>query len=147
MPDPLTIGALAASALAMAGPEVVKAAVGEAVKDAYKGLKDKVAHWASGEVATLEEAPGSKGKQLAVAEIIDARSDEDKQAMKVLAENLLAKLKENAPAIGLDVARVTDLEMELGKVTVTSGIGVRVRDALGGKLKTGDISVGGGSGK
>jgi hypothetical protein len=39
------------------------------------------------EVTTLEEAPGSKGKQLAVAEIIDAQSDEDKQALKVLAES------------------------------------------------------------
>ena len=147
MPGPLTIGALAVSALAMAGPEVVKAAVSEAVKDAYKALKDKVAHWASGEVSTLEAAPSSKGKQLAVAEIIDAQSEEDKQALKVLAENLLAKLKENAPAIGLDVARVTDLEMELGKINVTRGVGVRIQDAQGGKLKTGDISVGGGSGK
>jgi len=143
----VTIGALTASTIKMAVQELVKSGAGEAAKDAYRALKDKVAHWASNEVTTLEEAPGSKGKQLAVAEIIDAQSDEDKQALKVLAENLLAKLKENAPAIGLDVARVTDLEMELGKVTVTSGVGVRVRDALGGKLKTGDISVGDGSGK
>lgn len=57
------------------------------------------------------------------------------------------KLRENATAIGLDVARVTDLEMELGRVHVTSGVGVRVRDALGGKLKTGDISVDDGSEK
>ncbi len=147
MPDPLTIGVLTAKAISIAAEELVKTAVGEAVKDAYKALKDKVAHWTSGEIATLEAAPTSKGKQLAVAEIIDAQSEEDRQTLKVLTENLLAKLKENAPAIGLDVARVTDLEMELGKVNVTSGVGVRVRDALGGKLKTGDISVGGGSGK
>ncbi len=131
----------------MAVQELVKSGAGEAAKDAYRALKDKLAHWASNEVTTLEEAPGSKGKQLAVAEIIDAQSDEDKQALKVLAENLLAKLRENAPAIGLDVARVTDLEMELGKINVTRGVGVRVQDALGGTLKTGDISVGGGSEK
>ena len=100
MPDPLTIGALAASALAMAAQEVVKAAVSETVKDAYKALMDKVADWASGEGSMLEAAPSSKGKQLAVAEIIDAQSEEDKQALKLLAENLLAKLKENAPVIG-----------------------------------------------
>jgi hypothetical protein len=147
MPDPLTIGALTASAIAMAFEQLVKTGVGEAVKDAYKALRDKVAHWASGEVATLEAAPSSKGKQLAVAEIIDAQSEEDKQALKALTETLLTKLKENAPAIGLDVARVTDLEMELGKISVTSGVGVRVQDAHGGKLKTGDILVGEQSGK
>lgn len=79
MPDPLSIGALAASALSMAGPEALKPGVSEAVKDAYKALKDKVSHWASGELATLEAAPSSKGKQLAVAEIIDTQSDDDKQ--------------------------------------------------------------------
>ena len=83
MPDPLTIGALAASALAMAAQEVVKAAVSETVKDAYKALMDKVAHWASGEGSMLEAAPSSKGKQLAVAEIIDAQSEEDKQALRL----------------------------------------------------------------
>jgi hypothetical protein len=144
MPDPLTIGILTAKAISIAAEELVKTAVGGAVKEAYKALRDKVAHWASGEVATLEAAPSSTGKQLAVAEIVDAQSDEDRQVLEALTENLLAKLKENAPAIGLDVARVTDLEMELGKVTVTGGVGVRVRDALGGKLKTGDISVGDG---
>jgi hypothetical protein len=147
MPDPVTIGALIASTITMAVQELAKAGVGEAAKDAYKALRDKVTHRASSEVATLEAAPSSKGKQLAVAEIIDAQSERDKQALKLLAENLIAKLKENAPAIGLDVARVTDLEMEFGKVTVTRGVGVRVQDALGGKLKTGDISVGDGSGK
>ena len=147
MSDPLTIGVLTATAISTAVESLVKTGVSEAVKEAYKAVKDKLAHWASGEVATLEAAPASQGKQLAVAEIIDAQSEEDKQALKALTEDLLAKLKENAPAIGLDVSRVTDLEMELGKVTVTSGVGVRVRDALGGKLKTGDISVGGGSGK
>ena len=142
MPDPLTIGALVALAIKMAAPEVLKAGVGEAVKDAYKALRDKVAHWGSGEVATLEAAPESKGKQLAVAEIIDAQPAADKDAVKALAENLLARLKESAPAIGLDVSRVADLETQLGNITVTSGIGARFRDVTGGTLKTGDISVG-----
>ena len=130
----------------MAVQELAKAGAGEAAKDAYQALRDKVAHRASGEVATLEAAPSSTGKQLAVAEIVDAQSEEDRQVLKVLTENLLAKLKENAPAIGLDVTRVSDLQMELGKVTVTRGVGVRVQDAAGGTLKIGDISVGGGSG-
>ena len=39
--DPVTIGALAASALAIAAPEVVKSVVGQSVKDAYNALKDR----------------------------------------------------------------------------------------------------------
>jgi hypothetical protein len=147
MPDPLTTGSLTATAISMAVQELVKTGVGEVARDACNSLKGKVAHWAASEVSALEAAPSSKGKLLAVAEIIDAQSIEDRQAVKGLTESLLAKLKENAPAIGLDVARVTDLQMELSKVTVTSGVGVRIRDALGGTLKTGDISVGRGSGK
>ena len=142
MPDPLTIGVLAASAISTAVEALVKTGVGEAVKDAYKAVRDKVSHWASGEVATLEAAPASKGKQLAVAEIIDAQSADDKKALRALTETLLARLKESAPAIGLDVSRVADLEAQLGNITVTSGIGARFQDVTGGTLKTGDISVG-----
>jgi hypothetical protein len=98
-------------------------------------------------VATLEATPASKGKQLAVAEIIDAQSEDDKKALRDLTKALLARLKENAPAIGLDISRVTDLEMQLGKITVTNGVGVRVQDAQGGTLRTGDISVGDRAGK
>ena len=127
MPDPLTIGVLAASAISTAVEALVKTGVGEAVKDAYKALRDKVSHWASGEVATLEAAPASKGKQLAVAEIIDAQSEDDKKALRALTETLLARLKESAPAIGLDVSRVADLETQLGNITVTRGIGARFK--------------------
>ncbi len=42
MTDPATMGALAASALAIGAEAVVKSGVGEAVKDAYKGLKDMI---------------------------------------------------------------------------------------------------------
>ena len=42
MSDPVTIGALAASALAMAADAALKGAVGEAVKDGYKVLKEKI---------------------------------------------------------------------------------------------------------
>jgi len=55
MSDPVTIGVLTASALAMAAEAVVKIAVGEAVKDAYKALKDKVAVWIGGDVEALSD--------------------------------------------------------------------------------------------
>jgi hypothetical protein len=43
MTDPVTIGTLAASALAITSGESVKGFVGEAVKEGYKKLKDKIA--------------------------------------------------------------------------------------------------------
>jgi hypothetical protein len=142
MVDPVTVGSLVAAALSMAAEAVVKGAAGEAVKDAYQALKEKVSHWASGEVTTLEAAPNSKGKQLAVAEIIDVQSEDERNALRVLAETLIARLKEHAPIIGIDMSRVTELEAQFGNIKVTSGIGVRAQDVQGGTLKTGDISVG-----
>jgi hypothetical protein len=147
MADPITIGALVASALAMAAPEVVKTAVGEATKDAYKALKTQLFPSAAAEVDALEAAPDSKGKQLAVAEIIDARSNEEQQTLRVLAEALIANLKETAPAIGLEIGRVSALEAQLGNITVSKGIGARIGEADVESFKVGDISVGDRSGK
>ncbi len=110
MVDPVTVGSLVAGALGMAADAALKSAVGEAIKDGYHALKDKVSHWASGDVAALEAVPSSKGRQAVVAEIIDAQSDDDKQALRILAETLVARLKDSAPAIGLDIGRLTALE-------------------------------------
>jgi hypothetical protein len=142
MSDPVTVGVLVSSALAMAAEAVLKSGVGEAVKDAYKMLKERVSLWASGEVAMLVAAPDSKGKQLAVAEIVDAQTQHDKNALRALAEVVVAKLKENAIAIGIDFNRVRDLEIQLGDIVVPSGVGIRVQDARGGTFKAGDIFVG-----
>jgi hypothetical protein len=145
--DPVTVGSLVAGALGMAAEVVLKGAVGEATKDGYKALREKVSHWASGEVAALETRPSSNGLQIAVAEIVDAQSGDDKEALRILAETLVARLKDSAPAIGLDIGRLTALEAQLGNITVTSGIGARIEDARLGTFKTGEISVGDLSGK
>jgi hypothetical protein len=142
MVDPVTVGSLVAGALSMAAEAVLKGAVGEAVKDGYKALKEKVSHWASGEVTALEATPSSIGRQTVIAEIIDAQSEDDRKSLRALAEALVAKLKECAPAIGLDIGRLTALEAQLGNLTVTSGIGARITEANVGTFKTGDISVG-----
>lgn len=142
MVDPVTVGSLVAGALSMTAEEVLKGAVGEAVKDGYKALKEKVSHWASGEVTALEATPRSIGRQTVIAEIIDAQSEEDRKSLRELAEALVAKLKECAPAIGLDIGRLTALEAQLGNLSVTSGIGARITEANVGTFKTGDISVG-----
>jgi hypothetical protein len=142
MVDPVTVGSFVAGALALAAEAALKGAVGEGVKDAYKVLKEKVSRWASGEAEVLENTPGLIGLQTAVAEIIDAQADDDRNALRLLAEELVAKLKECAPAIGLDVGRLTALEVQLGNLNVTSGIGARISEANVETLKVGDISVG-----
>lgn len=142
MVDAVTVGSLVAGALGMAAEAVVKGAVGEAVKDGYKALKEKVSHWASGEVTALEATPTSIGRQTVIAEIIDAQSAHDQESLRVLAQALLAKLKESAPAIGLDIGRLVALEVQLGTLTVGSGIGARIREANVGTFTTGNISVG-----
>lgn len=147
MTDPVTIGALVASALATAAPEVVKSAVGEAVKDGYRALKEKLLPWAATEVAALEASPASKGKQLAVAEVIDTRPDDERLALCAVAEILIAKLKESASVVGLDIGQLTALEAQLGNITVVSGVGARIGEANVENFKVGDISVGDRSGK
>ena len=142
MVDPVTVGTFAAGALALAAEAALKGAVGEGVKDAYKALKEKVARWASGEAEALEQTPGSTGRQTVVAEIIDAQADGERNALRLLAEELVVKLKESAPAIGLDIGRLTALEVQLGNLTVTGGIGARIEEANVRTIKVGDISVG-----
>jgi hypothetical protein len=142
MSDPVTIGGLVAATLALAAETGFKGVVGEAVKDAYKKLKDKVAVWAGEEVATLEAAPSSEGKQLAVAEIIDDRPENERKELSALAKILVMKLREGASAVGLDIGRLTALEVQLGNITVASGVGVRLHEANVEVLRTGNISVG-----
>jgi hypothetical protein len=143
MPDPVTLGVLVAAALSMAGEATLKGAVGEAVKDAYKALKERVSHWAFSDVEALEKAPASITRQAVIAEIVDARPKDDQESLRVLAETLVAGLKESAPVIGLDIGRLTALEVDLGNITITEGIGARIEEArVEGTFKTGDISVG-----
>lgn len=69
------------------------------------------------------------------------------KSLRPLAEKVLARLRENARAIGLDIGRLTALEAELGNISVTNGTGVRIGEAEVRSFKTGDISVRGRSGK
>jgi hypothetical protein len=105
MPDPVTLGALIAAALSMAGEATLKGAVGEAVKDAYKALREKVSHWAFNDVEALEQTPTSTTRQAVIAEIVDARPRDDQEPLRALAETLVAAVKKHAPAMGLDIGR------------------------------------------
>jgi hypothetical protein len=121
----------------------LKGAVGEAAKDAYKLLKEKVSHWAFSDVEALEKTPASATRQAVIVEIVNARPKDDQESLRGLAETLVAGLKESALVIGLDIGRLTALEVDLGNITATEGIGARIEEAhVEGTFKTGDISVG-----
>ena len=147
--DPVSMGSFAASVLSMAAEAALKAGVGEAVKDAYKALRDRLAPKAGDEIALLEKKPGSRHLQAAVAEVVDALPPADSTDVRALAEALLNHLQNAAPAIGLDIGRLKALEVDLGTITVTGpGTGVRIADAeVHGRFATGNITVGAPPGK
>jgi hypothetical protein len=98
VPDPITVGLLVAGALSLGG-EAVKAAVGEAVKDAYKALKDKLAIWAAGDVAELEKTPHSDLRKAVIAEVVNGRPAEDQDELRGLAQ-VLSQLRVRCDGCG-----------------------------------------------
>ena len=140
--DPITIGVLVAGALGL-GADAAKAAVGEAAKDAYNALKAKIARWAAADVAALETDPGSDARKAVIAETVNKLPEDDQQELRSLAQVLTQRLREQAPAIGLDIGRLDALAADLGNIVVTEGVGARIREAhISGTFRTGDISVG-----
>jgi hypothetical protein len=141
MPEPLTIGALTATALAMAGEAGLKEAVSNVVKDAYKALKAKLSPEAQSKLDALEKAPSSKDRLSDLAEAVD-RSVSDQVALRHLSRQLVTALKADA-TVGLDIRRLEAVEVELGTVKVTEGVGARIDEAhVQGKFKIDRIEVG-----
>jgi tetratricopeptide (TPR) repeat protein len=99
MADPITAGALAATALALVAEATVKGSVGELVKDAYSALKNKIAAWAGSDVRALESDPASKGRQAVLAEQIDRQSPGERDAVQALATQLIHALKQDGVAV------------------------------------------------
>jgi hypothetical protein len=145
MSDPVTIGTLAASVLAMAAEAMFKSGVGEIVKDAYKNLKEKVAVWSRNDVGALEKVPTSTSRQAVIAEEIDRQSPQDQAEIKTLVATLSEALRDAAHAnpIGIDVGRLEAARVQLGELNVTKGIGFRVDEVkTTGDFTTGPITVG-----
>jgi hypothetical protein len=145
MADPVTIGALAASALAIAAGEVVKTGVGEAVKDAYKNLKAKIAAWAGADVEALAAEPDSAGRQLIVAEKIDRQSPDELAEVRTLVLMLNDALREaaKAGAAGIDVGRLEAARVQLEGINVSDGVGFRAAEVkTTGDFTARDINVG-----
>jgi len=143
MADPITVGVLVVEALRLAAEEVVKGTVGEVVKDAYKQLKSKLSLWAAHDVEALEKQPNSKARQAVIAETVDDLSATDRDSLRSLAQALTEALEKQAPEIvGLDIGKLKALHAELGNITVTAGIGARIKEADVETFRTGNLSVG-----
>ncbi|PWB90930.1 hypothetical protein C5688_08695 [Methylocystis sp. MitZ-2018] len=123
---------------------MLKGTVGEAAKDAYTALKQKVSTWAGSKVDSLEEAPDSKRLLSEIAKAVDAQSRDERTALRELAQTLLAQLKEGGP-IGVDLGKLSYMQAELEGLTVLSGTGVRLKEGYGGTLKISNVRVGGGA--
>lgn len=145
MTDPVSIGALAASALAMAAEALLKGVAGEAGKAAFNALKGKIAAWAAGDVEALEKDPGSKGRQLTVAEAIDKQPEDELAAVKALALALQDALIESARRnpVGIDIGTLEAARVQLAEINVTQKTGFRAAEVrTQGDFTTGPINVG-----
>jgi hypothetical protein len=141
MADPVTIGTLSASTLAMAAEATIRASLEEAAKDAYKSLKDNIAQWASGDVRALAVEPGSNGRQIAIAEKIDQQPVDDQATIQTLTVALIDALKENARTspIGIHFGRLEVMRVQLGTISVTAGVGVRIKVNTSGDFTVGAV--------
>jgi hypothetical protein len=137
----MTIGALGALALGIAAEAVLKGAVGEAVKDAYKALKTKVAVWASTDVEALVSDPDSTDRQSTIAESVDRQPEDVQAEVAVLTAKLIAALKSDGN-VGLDISDLRATEVSLGNIDVTQGTGARFKNTtVRGNFRTGNIKV------
>ena len=133
MPDPVTIGAFVVSVFTKA----IEAGAGEFAKNAGKGafeaLKAKLSHWAGHEVAALEDASDSPKRQNAVAEIIDRQTEQERDALRVLAQTLIDELKNSSdPSVALVFRDLENVAVNLKRVEAEGGAIGGVFDAVKG---------------
>jgi len=141
MTDPVSIGTLAASAMGMAAEAALKGLTGEAAKDAYKALRTRIGKWVNNDVEALERDPSSKGRQAVIAEVLDRQAADDLEDVKRLTKMLIGTLTA-ARNIGLNVGILEALEVQIGNITVSNGIGAQISTAnIHGTFNVGDIVV------
>lgn len=145
MADPVTIGGVAALVLSIASEEALKSTVGEAVKDGYKALKERIAHWAAADVDALERNPRSTARRAVIAEAVDALPERDQTVVRALADELADALEKNAAAgpVGFDIGTLEAARVKLGKVSVNEGIGLRAKEVrASGDFEVSELNVG-----
>jgi hypothetical protein len=133
MTSEVTVGMLVTSVLMIAGDSALKGFVGEATKDAYKALKNKVAQWAQNDLEKLETNP-TKGREVVVAEAIDSQTQEAREEVEQMARDLLELLEKlkgeecsATQAIGYDFDIFRTRVADLTGMRVVNGIGLRAK--------------------
>jgi hypothetical protein len=143
----VTIGTLAVEVLSMASETVLKAAVGELIKDSYKALKAKLMSSAGSDIAILEEASDPRKVKTRIANEIDKQSPQDLSEVRDLARALIGEL-EKKPPVGVDIGRVKAIRAELNGINVTEGIGFRAEEVeTSGDFVVRNVTVGSPRGK
>ena len=147
MVDPVTIGACASTVLSMASEAALKGLIGEAAKDAYKALKEKIAKWAAPDIEALEKKPDSAARQAVLTETIDGLPEAEKLSVKILVEELANALRNSPPQssspIGIDVGRLEAARIQLGRIDVQHGIGLRAEEVkTSGDFELKELNVG-----
>ncbi len=95
MSDPITVGSLVALAVSTAVQELTKGIAADATKVAYNALKEALSTTAGSEVEALEKAPNSTGRQMVLAELVNAQSKNEKKSLRELAEALAAAMNQD----------------------------------------------------
>lgn len=148
MSDPVTIGAFVVSVLTKAAEAGLGEAAKGAAKDAYEALKNKASQWAGREVVALEDAPDSPKRQNAVVEILDRQPEQELEALRVLARELIAELKKSGdPSVGLILRDLENATVHLKQTKAEDGaIGAVVEGAKGGSYTFDQVEARGRSG-
>ena len=134
----------------MTAEAMLKGAVGEGVKDAYKALKSKIAIWASGDVEALDKTPSAAKRQELIAEEVDRQSPPDRAEIRQLAIALLDELdkRQRSGPIGIDVGRLHAARVRLGELNVLEGTGLQADEIVTpGDFTIDKLSVGNPEGK
>jgi hypothetical protein len=113
----------------MASEAALKGSVGEAAKDAYEALREKISDWAANDVTALELNPTSAARRAIIAETVNTLPTHQQEAMRALAIELATTLKANAEQrpVGIDVGALEAARIHLEGISVTHGVGIRAQ--------------------
>jgi len=144
----MTVGAFVVSVLTKAAEAGFGEAAKSAAKDAYEALKARLSPSAGSKVVTLEAAPDSEKTQNALIEIIDRQSQQERDALRVLAEALIDASKGSGePSVALAFRDLEDVAVNLKRIEAEGGgVGVQFENVKGGTITVDEAKAKGRSG-
>jgi hypothetical protein len=120
-----------AAALAFAGGEAAKAAIGEGVKDAYRAVKDFLTRkYPQVDLAPVEKVPQSAGQQMVlVANLTSSEAGADPEfspLAKRLVDAVAAEMRKGGPQTGVQLDDFEAASLRIDDV-IASGTGVLIK--------------------